>query len=75
MNIYPLIESIFYKSILDALGQKVVARSFFKIELRSILFSVEILPARLPTLRHLLLNRINKWNIYRLFPARELRVC
>ena len=37
-------------------GKKVVVRSFFKIELRNILLSVEVWPTLLPTLRHLLLN-------------------
>ena len=56
---YPPIELIFYKSILHALGKKVVMGSFFEIELRSILFSIEVWSARLPTLRYLLLN-VNK---------------
>ena len=55
-NFYPPIEIIFYESILHALRRKVVARSCFKIELRSILLSVKVWPARLPMLRHLLFN-------------------
>ena len=35
---------------------KIVTGNFFEIELRSILFSIELWSARLPTLRYLLLN-------------------
>ena len=56
-------------------GKKLSRWIFFKIELRSILFSVEIWAARLPTLRLFFLNVKKQTECLSFFPVWGFRVC